>query len=96
MMLFCQDFAASKTAVLLGINRNTINRYFNEFRLKIATYTHHKGSLFLGKIELDESWMNRIRARRVKGKWDREAAGQTPVFCVLKRGGNVFVEIVQN
>ena len=59
-MFFCQDFTASKTAVLLGINRNTINRYFNEFRLKIATYTHHKGSLFLGEIELDESWMNRI------------------------------------
>ena len=28
MMFFCQDITASKTALLLGINRNTINRYF--------------------------------------------------------------------
>ena len=56
-MFFCQDFTASKTAVLLGINRNTINLYFNEFCLKIPAYTHHKGSLFLGEIELDGSYL---------------------------------------
>lgn len=93
MMFFCEDITASKTAVLLGINRNTINRYFNEFRLKIAAYTHHEGSLFLGEIELDESYFG---ARRVRGKRGRGAAGKTPVFGVLKRGGNVSVEIVQN
>ena len=67
--------------MLLGINRNTINLYFNEFCLKIPAYTHHKGSLFLGEIELDESWMNRIRARRVKGKWDRGAAADPCFLC---------------
>ena len=33
---FCEDITASKTAVLLEINRNTINRYFNLFRHKIV------------------------------------------------------------
>ena len=32
----------------------------------------------------------------MRGKRGRGAAGKTPVFGVFKRGGNVFVEIVQN
>ena len=32
----------------------------------------------------------------MRGKRDRGAAGQTPVFGVLKRGGNFSVKIVQN
>ncbi len=32
---FCEDLDATKTAKILEINRNTINRYFNLFREKI-------------------------------------------------------------
>jgi transposase-like protein len=46
-----------------------------------------------GEIECDESYFG---ARRVRGKRGRGAAGKTPVFGVLKRGGNVYVEIVKN
>ena len=35
MMYFCDNLTASKTAKILSINRNTINAYFNEFRVKI-------------------------------------------------------------
>ena len=35
-------------------------------------------------------------ARRIRGKRGRGAAGKTPVFGVLKRDGNVYVEIVEN
>ena len=34
MMYFCEDLTASTTAKILSINRNTINAYFNEFRVK--------------------------------------------------------------
>lgn len=93
MRFFCEDITASKTALLLGINRNTVNRYFNQFRLKIAAAAYNEGSLFSGEIELDESYFG---AKRIRGKRGRGAAGKTPVFGVLKRNGKVYVEIVKN
>ena len=92
-MFFCEDITASKTAVLTDINRNTINRYFNLFRQKIVTSSCGKDGSFFGEIELDESYFG---ARRVRGKRGRGAAGKTPVFGVLKRGGNVYVDVVPN
>ena len=35
MMCFCDDLTASIMAKILSITRNTIDVYFNEFRLKI-------------------------------------------------------------
>ena len=93
MRHFCEDITASKTAVLLGINRNTINRYYTLFRRKIAASTMDRGGLFCGEIECDESYFG---AKRIRGKRGRGAAGKTPVFGLLKRGGCVHVEIVQN
>ena len=92
MKCFCVDLTASKTALLLGMNRNTINRYFNLFREAIMK-DYSKIISFSGEIELDESYFG---AKRVRGKRGRGAAGKTPVFGVLKRDGNVYVEIVKN
>jgi transposase len=47
----------------------------------------------LGEFELDESYFG---AKRVRGKRGRGAAGKTPVFGLLKRGGKVHVSIVKN
>jgi transposase-like protein len=44
-----------------------------------------------GEMEVDESYFG---ARRVRGKRGRGAAGKTPVFCLLKRGGKVFVTVI--
>ncbi len=93
MRYFCEDITASKTAILLGINRNTINRYFNLFREKIAASALGVDGLFSGEIECDESYFG---ARRILGKRGRGAAGKTPVFGLFKRNGNVYVEIVEN
>jgi len=93
MLYFCEDITASKTAILLGINRNTINRYFNLFRLKIAASAINAGGLFSGEVECDESYFG---AKRIRGKRGRGAAGKTPVFGLLKRDGNVHVEVVEN
>jgi hypothetical protein len=63
---FCEDLAASKTASLLGINRNTINRYSNLFReaiLKDSLIGNEKTS---GEFELHES-----QRRSQAGAWQK-------------------------
>ena len=47
MRYFCEDIAASKTGILLGINRNTINRYFKLFQEKIAAFLRRQAVLIL-------------------------------------------------
>ena len=93
MRCFCEDITATSTAKLLGINRNTINRYFILFRQTIACFLFSKDKRFDGEVELDESYFG---ARRIRGKRGRGAAGKTPVFGVLKRHGKVYVEIVKD
>jgi len=88
---FCVDITATRTAVLLGYNRRTIDRYFSIFREHILECQHQALMPFAGEIELDESYFG---ARRVRGKRGRGAAGKTPVFGILKRGGQVFLAVV--
>jgi transposase-like protein len=52
-----------------------------------------KDDTTIGEFELDESYFG---AKRVRGKRGRGAAGKTPVFGLLKRAGNVYVQIVKN
>ena len=90
-MHFCEDIPASKTARLTGINRNTVNRYYNTFREHILSWQYKEVMRLSGEIEVDESYFG---ARRVRGKRGRGAAGKTPVFGILKRGGKAFVTVV--
>lgn len=46
-----------------------------------------------GNFEVDESYFG---AKRVRGKRGRGAAGKTPVFGLLKRQGQVYVQVVPN
>jgi transposase len=93
LLHFSEDITATKTAALLGINRNTINRYYTLFREKILKAAIAELKLLDGEFECDESYFG---ARRVRGKRGRGAAGKTPVFGLLKREGKVFVTIVGN
>lgn len=90
---FCEDIEASKTARLTGINRNTVNRYYGLYREHILSWQHKEVMRLSGDIEVDESYFG---ARRVRGRRGRGAAGKTPVFGLLKRGGKVFVAVVPN
>lgn len=90
---FAEDITASSAAKILGINRNTINAYYNRFRELILQYSLQEQKRELGEFELDESYFG---ARRIRGKRGRGAAGKTPVFGLLKRNGKVFVTIVPN
>jgi transposase-like protein len=89
---FCEDLPAATTAKVLALNVNTVERYYNLFREKILLHSVHEAQ-FSGEVEIDESYFG---ARRVRGKRGRGAAGKTPVFGILKRGGKVHVTIVKN
>ena len=78
---------ASKTAKILDINRNTINRYFNIFREAILQNTLLENNKELGEFELYESYFG---AKRIRGKRGRGAAGKTPVFGLLKRNRKIL------
>ena len=47
---------------------------------------------FAGEVEVDESGFGGTR----KGKRGRGAAGKTPVFGLLKRGGKVYAKVIPN
>jgi transposase len=52
-----------------------------------------RSSPFQGEVEADESYFG---PRRVRGKRGRGASGKTIVFGLLKRGNEVYTEIVPN
>lgn len=89
---FCMDFTAQDTADWVRVNRKTVNRLFGLFRERIFKQSLEKRPVS-GEIEIDESYFG---ARRIRGKRGRGAAGKTPVFGVLKREGQVYIQIVPN
>ena len=87
---FVHDLDAQTIASLVGLNRNTVNRYLTLVRKRIARYCEQQSPL-KGEVEVDESYFG---AKRIKGKRGRGAYKKTPVFGILKRGGKVYTEIV--
>jgi transposase len=51
---YCLDLEASKTAVLLKLNRNTVNRYYGIFRRLVAAHQAKEFRLLTGVVEVDE------------------------------------------
>ena len=89
---FALDLTATDTAELALIDRKTVNRIFNKIRGHIASLSAIEEA-DKGEFEVDESYFG---ARRMRGKRGRGAAGKTPVFGLLKRGGKVYVSIVKS
>ena len=94
---FCVDITASKTSVLLGINRNTINHWYKIFRLAIYAYQTKEFKKIFGEAEVDESYFGAKRKRGYRGKLKRgRGTLKQPVFGIFKRNGHVYTEIVPN
>ena len=89
---FAADLTAVQAVKLSGLNRNTVNRFYNALRERLEVICEEQRPMF-GIIEVDESYFG---ARRVKGKRGRGASGKTPVFGIYERNGNVYTEIVPN
>ena len=94
---FCADINATKAALLLHINRNTINQYYNEFRRAIYAQQMNEFEKIFGEAEVDESYFGARRKRGFRGKLKRgRGTLKQPVFGILKRNGRVYTEIVPN
>ena len=87
---FSLELTATQAAELLGINRNTINSYYRFFRQQILSHQQKQFAQEIGEIELDESYFGGRR----KGLKGRTTIQKVPVFGLLKRGGNVYIEVV--
>lgn len=95
MNCFCLDLTATKTSLLLEINRNTINRYYSIFRQAIYAYQESQKQKFVGAVELDESYFGRSRIKGTPGiKLKGRSTNKQPVFGIYERGGRVYTEIV--
>ena len=88
---FVSGSTARTTASLCGVNRKTAAFYFRRL-CEITSYELEAESeaMFGGEIEFDESYFGGRRKR----KRGRGAAGKIPVFCLLRRGGKVSIEII--
>ena len=91
--VFSLDVPALTASVLLGLNRNTVQHYYDLLRLRILELAVDEARPFTGEVEVDESYFG---PRRVRGKRGRGAGGKTPVIGLLKRGGKVFTSVVKN
>ena len=87
---YALDLDASRIAALSNLNRNTVNRYLQLVRIRLAE-TCEEESPLRGEVELDESYFG---PHRVRGKRGRGASGKTPVFGIFLRGGRVYTRIV--
>lgn len=94
---FIVDVEATKTAELLGVNRNTIDDYYGLFRKLIYQKQKLELTKLSGIIELDESYFGarRMRGHHAKLKRGRGTYKQ-PVFGIYERGGRVYTELVPN
>lgn len=91
------DINASKTAPLVGMNRNTINHWYNVFRRAIYAHQMQEFEKIFGEAEVDESYFGARRKRGYKGKLKRgRGTLKQPVFGLFKRNGRVYTEIVPN
>jgi len=93
---FILDLTATQTAYFTGLNRKTINLWYNKFRLVIYKYQLEQfASKVRGTIEVDESYFGRSRIRGSIGpKKKGRATHKQPVFGIFERGGRVYTEIV--
>jgi transposase-like protein len=95
MWHFCVDVTASQTALLTGINRNTVNRHYTLFRLAIYAHRLKQFQHVVGDVEMDESYFGASRVRGCPGQLKRgRGTRKQPVFGLFLRQGQVYTEIV--
>jgi transposase-like protein len=88
---FALDLTANKTAELVAMTHQSVNRIFLKIRERIAEEARRASPFSACQVEVDESYFG---ARRVKGKRGRGAGGKTKVFGIFKRNGSVYTEVV--
>lgn len=90
--LFELELSTRKIAQQISINYDTAYKAITTLRLAIAAHAADAELLLSGEVEMDESYFGGKR----KGKRGRGAGAKIPVFGILEREGQVFVEVVPN
>lgn len=89
---FAMDLTATDCAELTGISVRSVNSIYQRIRRRLAQQCEQVSPLG-GELEADESYFG---PRRIRGLRGRGAGQKTVVFGLLKRGSNVYTEIVPN
>ena len=63
LKLFCVDLTAVQIAEIIGLNRNTVNKYLKLIRQQIAAICESE-SPFSGEVEVDECYFGAKRVRK--------------------------------
>jgi len=88
---FVLEVTARSAADLLGLHSNTTALFYRKIR-EVIVVQLDAAFPEPGLFEVDESYFGGTR----KGKRGRGAAGKVPVFGILKRGGQVYTQILGN
>lgn len=89
---FAMDLTATDCAELTGLSVRSVNSIYQRIRRRLARQCEQVSPLG-GELEADESYFG---PRRIRGLRGRGAGQKTVVFGLLKRGSNVYTEIVPN
>ena len=96
---FANDVTATQAAHLVGVNRNTANQWYRNFREQIRVHQEQDFPKLSGEVELDESYFGGQRKKKHakdRRKRGRGAENKVPVFGILKRDGRVYTQIIKN
>jgi transposase len=89
---FAMDLTATDCAELTDLSVRSVNSIYQRIRRRLAQQCEQVSPLG-GELEADESYFG---PRRIRGLRGRGAGQKTVVFGLLKRGSNVYTEIVPN
>jgi len=87
---FALDLTATECAALSSVSLRSINSIYLRMRERMGVWCLQRSPL-CGELEADESYFG---PRRVRGKRGLGADAKTIVFGLLKRGHQVYTEIV--
>ncbi|UDQ97172.1 IS1595 family transposase [Lentisphaerota bacterium WC36G] len=90
---FVYDIEASKIAELTNLSSSSVNKILKAFRLRIVVICEQECIFADGSVELDESCFGACRIRGVRG---RGARRKSIVFGMIKRGGKVYTQQLDN
>ena len=91
----CIDIDATKTALLLKLNRKTVNRYFLAFRRLIYLHQVSQKEQIVGVVEVEERFFGPVRVRGRPGPKKRcRGTRKQPVFGIYERNGAVYTELI--
>ena len=74
LVRFARDVTASQAAKLVGVNRDTTNHWYREFREAILAESKRQMSPFSGEIELDEPYVGGPKKRDTR-QWYSKTSG---------------------